>query len=281
MVATHPLPAAMDAAMETVVAAGWQAELALRFARVDRKTVLAARRQGPLMVQKPLYPRGDEVCQVPSVSAGRDRRRDRPPSTSTSARPAAQVYAGRGPAGRSAGSTAAATTCCVSRGGVLSGCRRRRRLPARAPRSRSTLEPAADATLGWDIVVLGRPEAGETFPARRLAATGHGGRGGEFTRKAALEGVCVSFRAILGGVPGLARLARRPRSPPPYSRVAAPQAADGVGGVTQLPGPLARYAGGSAQSARTYLLRWRILRRRRSTRGRPLHLDYLTTRGTP
>ena len=49
----------------TVAASRWRAELDLRFERRGDRTVMAAQRhQGPLLVQKPLYPQGPEVCQV-------------------------------------------------------------------------------------------------------------------------------------------------------------------------------------------------------------------------
>lgn len=45
--------------------AGWKAELALRFARTRNGTRLVRRRhRGPLVVQRPFYPEGAEVCHT-------------------------------------------------------------------------------------------------------------------------------------------------------------------------------------------------------------------------
>jgi urease accessory protein len=47
------------------VAASWKASLSLGFQKVDRKTVLAQKRSdGPLVVQKALYPEGPQRCHA-------------------------------------------------------------------------------------------------------------------------------------------------------------------------------------------------------------------------
>ena len=47
------------------LASAWRAQLRLQFRSDGRKTVLAERAsEGPLVVQKPLYPEGEEVCHA-------------------------------------------------------------------------------------------------------------------------------------------------------------------------------------------------------------------------
>ncbi|MGB0867443.1 MAG: urease accessory protein UreD, partial [Granulosicoccaceae bacterium] len=58
---TGVAPPSPDQAASNV--AGWRAELALRFRRLEQRTVLKHSHAGPLRVQRPFYPEG-EVCHV-------------------------------------------------------------------------------------------------------------------------------------------------------------------------------------------------------------------------
>lgn len=264
-----------SAATDADGAAGWEAELVLRFARSDRRTALAARRhRGPLVVQKPLYPEGEEVCQVlllhpPAGIVGGDRLGI---DIEVGAGAHAQVATpGATRWYRSAGPTAVATTRLrVAEGGVLEW------LPQEAiafdgAQARLALDVELDAgatLLGWDIVALGRPAAGEAFArgAWRQQCTIRRGSELVWCERVALEGGARALHsgAILGGAPVFGTLwVAAPDVPPDVlARCRGVPVSDGACGVTQLPGILlARYAGGSAEGARTYFaLLWRILR---------------------
>ena len=102
----------------------WQAKLALRFAPRDGGTILAAsRHEGPLRIQKALYPEGRDLCHAivlhpPAGIAGGDRLQI-DVETGAGAR-ALLTTPGAGKWYRSAGALAEqAVTLKVSRGGSL------------------------------------------------------------------------------------------------------------------------------------------------------------------
>lgn len=161
---------------EPTPATGWHASLALDYQADAGRTWLAGRsHSGPLLVQKPFYPEGPGVCQTliihpPAGIAGGD-------ALEVSIRVGAGAHAqvttpGAAKWYRSAGPLATLDQCLsVAPGGRLEW------LPQETiffdgaqARSRTRVDLAGDAVfLGWDLIALGRPAAGETFDRGGLA----------------------------------------------------------------------------------------------------------------
>lgn len=257
------------------VAAPWKAELALRFERVGDRTVLAARRHdGPLVVQKPLYPEGGAVCHAivvhpPAGIAGGDE-------LEFALRAGAGAHAllttpGAGKWYRSAGAQARQRLDFdVAPGAILEW------LPQEtivfdgalaALEAEVRLEGDA-RYLGWEILCLGRTGAGERFARGRLTlrnmirrdgrplwleAGGIEGGGALLASPAAFAGrpVCGTLVAAAPEIDA-AWLADCRRCVPVRGEAA----------VTRLPGVLlARYLGDSGEAARRYFVDlWRVLR---------------------
>src|SRR3970282_394977 len=150
------------------VAQSWKAELGLGFECRSGRTVLAKRRHdGPLVVQKPLYPEGGEVCHAivvhpPAGMAGGDELELR-------ARSAVGAHAllttpGAGKWYRSAGPWAAQRLRFDVAGALewlpqetIVFCGARAQLD-------TEVRLGADARyLGWEILCLGRTGSGEKF----------------------------------------------------------------------------------------------------------------------
>ena len=145
----------------------WQARLALDYRRAGTRTRLDRRHSGPLQVQKALYPEGESLCHTlivhpPGGIAGGD-------DIAIDARVAA-------------GAQALVTTPGATKWYKANGQRARQHialaidggcewLPQEAivfdqaqADSRIDIALAAEAaTIGWDIVALGRAAAGESF----------------------------------------------------------------------------------------------------------------------
>jgi urease accessory protein len=261
--------------VDAVRRSSWRAQLALEFERRGARTVLAARRHdGPLVVQKPLYPEGDDVCHAiivhpPGGIAGGDE-------IELQVCAGAQVHVllttpGAGKWYRSAGSQAhQRLTFDIQPGAILEW------LPqgniifdgALADLSLEVRLSGNAGFIGWEIVCLGRTGCGESFThgvyrARSLIqrngkplwfelANLHGG-GAELRSSAIMAGAPVAGTLIATG-PGI------DNSVLGLCREAKP--GSGEAAATLLPGLLAgRYLGSSSESARNYFIQlWRILR---------------------
>jgi len=153
----------------------WCASLALDYRLVDGRTVASRRHSGPLQVQKPLYPEGERLCHTllihpPGGIAGGD---------------ALSIDVNVAP-----GAHALITTPGATRWYKANGRRASQRVTFRVeggaewlPQeaivfdqadvcSEIDIDLADEATmLGWDIVVLGRAAAGETFAQGSFAQT--------------------------------------------------------------------------------------------------------------
>ena len=148
----------------------WHARLALRFARDGARTALAERsHQGPLVVQKPLYPEGDGVCQCivvhpPAGIAGGDQL-----ALAVDVGAGAHVQLttpGATKWYRAAGRRAAQRIdCAVGAGAVLEWLPQGTIVFDGADADSAVrITLARDATyMGWDVVCLGRTASGERF----------------------------------------------------------------------------------------------------------------------
>lgn len=161
-----------------VTAHGWEALLKLRFARRAEKTRIVEReRKGPLAVQRPFYPEGDEVCHTyllhpPGGVVGSDSLdiavHVEPGAKALITTPGATKFY------RSGGRLATQIQrLSVAKGGLLEWMPQENIFfPDAQARveTRIDLEPGA-AFIGWDIQCLGRPVINEAFTEGRLDAT--------------------------------------------------------------------------------------------------------------
>ena len=251
----------------------WKARLSLGFSRIDDKTVLSERsHDGPLVVQKSLYPEGSGVCHAivvhpPGGIAGGDElvleaRAGEGASALLTTPGATKWY-------RSAGAWARQRIAFEVKGmlewlpqetivfdGALgdTGCE---------------VDLAADAgIIGWDIVCLGRTGSGERFSRGVFRSSMQIRREGKllWLERARIDGGgrLLDSPAGLGGSPVFGTLfaccSNLNHELVVEMRKIAPET--GRGAVTLLPGILlARYLGDSTEAARRYFIAlWRILR---------------------
>ena len=257
------------------VANSWKARLALEFAFQDEKTVLVRKsHEGPLVVQKPFYPEGREVCHAivvhpPGGIAGGDElnldvKAGEGASVLLTTPGATKWY-------RSAGAWAKQSLAFGVRGMLEWLPQETIVFDGALAQASCDVDLAADAGLiGWDIVCLGRTGSGERFRRGSFRSSIRIRRQGKllWLERGRIDGGgrLLESPAGLGGSPVFGtlfssslnldqELLNETRKPKPES---------GRGAVTLLPGIfLARYLGDSSEAARRYFIAlWRILRPR-------------------
>jgi urease accessory protein len=255
------------------IASSWKASLALEFGFENGKTTLRRNvHDGPLVVQKPLYPEGPEVCHAivvhpPGGIAGGDAlslnvKTGANASALLTTPGAAKWYRSAGPWAKQAAQ--------FDVQGVLEW------LPqetivfdgALAETAYDVKLGAGAGIIGWDIVCLGRTGSGEKFSRGtfrnsvqirregRLLWLERGridGGGRLLEAPAGLDGKPVFGTLFASFVEFDQKILEPLRELKPIS---------GAGAVTLLPGILlARYLGDSGEAARRYFVAlWRILR---------------------
>jgi len=251
--------------LEEPVGASWKAELALGFESRNGKTVLAKRRhEGPLVVQKPLYPEGDEVCHAivvhpPGGIAGGDE-------LDFSAAIGAGAHAlitnpGAAKWYRSAGAWAKQKLAFDVEGSlewlpretiVFDGARAELGCEIR-------LGPGA-RYIGWDIVCLGRTGSGERFGKGCINIDSRISYQGKllWLERGTIEGggALMKSPAGLGGRPVFGTLVATGVPPELLGKCRK------IAAATLLPGLLvARYLGDSAEEAfKAFTSLWLLLR---------------------
>ena len=265
----------MDLASPVSLRSGWRAELTLDFERRGEKTVLAARRHcGPLVVQKPLYPEGERVCQAivvhpPAGIAGGDE-------LAVEVRAAEGAHAllttpGAGRWYRSAGSWARQTLALEARDGACLEWLPQETIvyDGAAADLRTDVRLAGDArSIGWDVLCLGRTGSGERFERGECRVATCVWRDGRLLwrerGRIAAGGALAQSPAGLGGrsVCGTMYAASTGMDAAAVARCREVEPTAGESGVTLLPGVLlARYIGDSSEAAKRYFVElWRRLR---------------------
>jgi urease accessory protein len=253
----------------------WRAELRLEYERRGQRTVLARRRHdGPLAVQKPLYPEGDGVCHTivvhpPGGIVGGDEI-----DVAMRVGVGGHVLAttpGAGKWYRSAGPWAHQRIVLdIEPGAVLEWLPQETIVFDGAFADLQTdVRLSLDAGFfGWEILCLGRTGSGEGFRKGELLLRTAIQRDGRPLRleRARLQGggETLDSAALLAGQPVAGALVaaslRLDGAVLAACRELKPMR--GEGGVTLLPGLLVgRYLGSSSEAAKNYFMQlWRIAR---------------------
>ena len=257
------------------VANSWKARLALDFAFQDEKTVLVRKsHEGPLVVQKPFYPEGREVCHAivvhpPGGIAGGDElnldvKAGEGASVLLTTPGATKWY-------RSAGAWAKQSLAFGVHGLLEWLPQETIVFDGALAQASCEVDLAADAGLiGWDIVCLGRTGSGERFRRGSYRNSIRIRREGRllWLERGRIDGGgrLLESPAGLGGSPvyGTLFASSLNLNQELLNETRKPRPEAGRGAVTLLPGILlARYLGDSSEAARRYFIAlWRILRPR-------------------
>jgi urease accessory protein len=245
------------------VAASWRAELSLGFESTGGRTVLAHKRHdGPLVVQKALYPEGGEVCHAivvhpPAGIAGGDELLLNVDTKETAS--ALLTTPGAGKWYRSAGAWAA-QKLSFDVAGALEWLPQETIIFDGALADLSTEVRLGDDAryIGWEILCLGRSGSGERFSRGSIRLSTRISRNGKliWLERGRIDGggKLMQSPAGLGGNTVCGTLvAAAPNI--------APRRADGLA-LTLLPGVLvARYLGNSSEEAKQAFARlWAAIR---------------------
>jgi len=246
--------------------AGWDANLSLGYERRGLRTVLERRaHRGPLVVQKSLYPEGEEVCQnivvhPPAGIVGGDRLTL---EVTLGEGAWAQVCTpGAAKWYRSAGAAARQTLRFTVAGGAVLEWLPQETIVFDGAIAQLDSRIALDSDavfLGWEIVCLGRRLAGEGFARGRLAQDIVARRDGrrqwiEQTRLGAGSAFLASRIGLAKGTVFGTFLALAPLVPDVViADCRKIECRAGEVAVTLLPGVLlARYRGDSGEAAHDY-----------------------------
>ncbi len=246
--------------------ASWKASLSLGFARQGARSVLSEREHdGPLVVQKPLYPEGPDVCHAivvhpPGGIAGGDQLSLRAACDAGSH--ALLTTPGAGKWYRSAGPMAR-QSLEFDVGGTLEWLPRETIVFDGALATLETVVRliGAGRFIGWEVVCLGRAGSGEHLRRGALKISTQVLKEERllYVEKGEIDpaGPLMSSPVGLGGRTVLGTFIATGRDLAAPARTAAPSLA-----VTQLPELLvARYLGDSSEAAlRGFAELWRAIR---------------------
>ena len=251
----------------------WKASLALEFSFDNRKTTLSRKvHDGPLVVQKPLYPEGGGVCHAivvhpPGGIAGGDELAleagtGKDASALLTTPGATKWY-------RSSGAWARQSIAFDVRGTLEWLPQETIVFDGALGDARCEVDLAAGAgVIGWDIVCLGRTGSGERFSRGTYRSSVQVRREGKplWLERARIDGGgrLLDSPAGLAGEPVFGTLfaASLNVNQELVAEMRNTEPGTGRGAVTLLPGILlARYLGDSTEAAKRYFVAlWRILR---------------------